>query len=247
MKIIGVIPARYQSSRLPGKPLADICGKPMIQWVYENTVKSGLFDRIYVATDDQRIFDCVKGFAGEPLMTSTTHRCGTDRLAECVDILSLTDEDIIFNIQGDEPLISTQALLDLYSAFEDKTVYMASLKKRIEKKDELMNPNVVKVITDINHDAIYFSRFCLPYERNGQSTKHFKHIGLYGYKVWFLKKFSKLPPTELEIAESLEQLRVIENGYKIRIRETNYQTIGVDTPEQLKQVEGVISKKKVCE
>ncbi len=237
MKIIAIIPSRYGATRFPGKPLALISGKPMIQWVYENVNKVEKLDGVYVATDDQRILGCVEGFGGKALMTSSTHTCGTDRLAECAEILKLDDDDIVLNIQGDEPLINSQMIMDLYSIFEDSNVYMGTLKKLIENEDELNNPNVVKVINDINGDAIYFSRFCLPYERDGEKKSHFKHIGVYGYKTWFLKKYSKMDKTELEKSESLEQLRVIENGLKIRVKETMYQTIGVDTPEQIELVE----------
>lgn len=243
MKTVAIIPARYGSSRFPGKPLARISGKPMIQRVYENVNKVKELDSIYVATDDQRIFDCVENFDGKALMTASTHICGTDRLAECVDILGLDNQDIVLNIQGDEPLINSQMILDLYSIFEDPDVYMGTLKKRIDQDNELDNPNVVKVITDINGNAIYFSRYCLPYERDGRKTIHFKHIGVYGYKVWFLKRYSKMEKSKLEMTESLEQLRVIENGLKIRVKETIYQTIGVDTPEQLQFLELELKKR----
>ena len=242
MKTIAIIPSRYGSSRFPGKPLALIAGKPMIQWVYENVSKAAFLDAVYVATDDQRIFDCVENFGGKALMTASTHTCGTDRLAECADILKLEDEDIVLNIQGDEPLINPQMVADLYSTFDDVSVYMGTLKKLIDEAEELQNPNVVKVITDVNEYAIYFSRYCLPYERDEKKTAHFKHIGAYGYKTWFLKKYSKMPKTSLEIAESLEQLRVIENGLKIKVKETRYQTIGVDTPEQIELVENELIK-----
>jgi 3-deoxy-manno-octulosonate cytidylyltransferase (CMP-KDO synthetase) len=240
MKTVAIIPSRYGSSRFPGKPLAVIAGKPMIQWVYENVSKASFLDAVYVATDDQRIFNCVEGFCGKALMTASTHTCGTDRLAECAEILKLADEDIVLNIQGDEPLINPQMVADLYSNFDDPEVYMGTLKKLIEDDDELNNPNVVKVINDVNDYAIYFSRYCLPYERDGKKSVHFKHVGAYGYKTWFLKKYSKMEKTSLEISESLEQLRVIENGMKIKVKETDYQTIGVDTPEQLIEVERLI-------
>ena len=244
MNAIAIIPSRYGSTRFPGKPLALISGKPMIQWVYENVSKAKFLDAIYVATDDQRIFDCVISFGGRALMTKATHACGTDRLTECVDILSLDDEDIVLNIQGDEPLIKPEMVYDLYSSFEDPSVYMGTLKTLVERDDELTNPNVVKVITDVNNDAIYFSRYCLPYEREGKRINHYKHIGAYAYKVRFLKKYSQMEKTELEISESLEQLRVIENGFKIRVIETVYQTIGVDTPEQIKQIEDEIGRRE---
>lgn len=242
MKVVAIIPSRYGSSRFPGKPLAMIAGKPMIQWVYENVSKAAFLDAVYVATDDQRIFDCVEGFGGRALMTSDKHTCGTDRLAECAEILKLEDEDIVLNIQGDEPLINPQMVADLYSNFEDVDVYMGTLKKLIKEDDELDNPNVVKVINDVNDYAIYFSRYCIPFERDGKKTNHYKHVGAYGYKTWFLKKYSKMEKTSLEISESLEQLRVVENGMKIKVKETEYQTIGVDTPEQIALVENQLTK-----
>ena len=238
MKTIVIIPARYGSTRFPGKPLALIKGKPMIQWVYENAKKCEKVDDVYVATDDSRIFECVEGFNGKALMTSDKHTCGTDRLAECAEILKLEDEDIILNIQGDEPTFRKEMIEDLESIFEDKDVYFGTLKVLIDSQEELDNPNVVKVIDDINNDAIYFSRFTLPYERDkNRKTNHYKHIGAYGYKKWFLMKYSKMEKSELELSESLEQLRAIENGYKIRVKETKYQTVGVDTPEQIEEVE----------
>lgn len=242
MKKIVIIPARYQSSRFPGKPLALINGKTMIQWVYENVKEVKALDEVYVATDDERIFNAVQTFGGKALMTSSAHTCGTDRLAECASILALKDEDIVLNIQGDEPLIKPQMVLDLLSTFDSEDVYMGTLKKLIDEDEELENPNVVKVITDTNDNAIYFSRYCLPYEREGKHVKHYKHIGAYGYKTWFLYKFSKMKKTSLEMAESLEQLRVIENGLKIKVKETIYQTIGVDTPEQIELVEQELRK-----
>lgn len=239
-KIIAIIPSRYGSTRFPGKPLADIKGKPMIQWVYENVSKVIALSDVFVATDDERIFNAVKEFDGKALMTSNEHTCGTDRLAECANILKLNSSDIVLNIQGDEPLIREEMIEDLISCFDSPDVYMGTLKKRIDNKEELENPNVVKVITDINDFAIYFSRFCLPYERGNQSSLHYKHIGAYGYTVEFLLKYSRMQKSKLEISESLEQLRVIENGYKIKVKETKYQTVGVDAPEQLKQVEMLI-------
>ena len=237
MKIIAMIPSRYGSVRFPGKPLALIKGKPMIQYVYENVKKVSVVDAVYVATDDRRISEAVHAFGGKALMTSSDHTCGTDRLAECVRILQLDEADLVLNIQGDEPLIRREMILDLISCFDDEDVYMGTLKKKITAADELDNPNVVKVISDKKDDAIYFSRYCLPYERDGKKETHYKHIGVYGYKVWFLTKLSRMKRTGLEAAESLEQLRVIENGYRIRVKETKCQSIGVDTPEQLEKVE----------
>ena len=244
MKTIAIIPARYNSTRFPGKPLALILGKPMIQWVYESVSQTNVLDDIIVATDDQRIIDCVDRFGGRAIMTRSTHECGSDRLAECVDLLNLEDEDIVLNIQGDEPLINPNMIVDLVSIFEDPSVYMGTLKKIIEKQEELDDPNVVKIITNVNQDAIYFSRYCIPFERNSIKTDHYKHIGVYGYKTWFLKKYSKMSRTRLEIAESLEQLRAIENGLKIRVKNTMYQTIGVDTPEQIGLVERELTERR---
>lgn len=243
MKIIAIIPSRYGSSRFPGKPLAKINGKPMIQHVYENVRKVEQIDEVYVATDDERIYSTVVEFGGKALMTSDKHTCGTDRLAECAQILKLQDDDLVLNIQGDEPLIRKEMILDLISCFEKNEVYMGTLKKKILEKEELDNPNVVKVISDINDYALYFSRFCIPYERDKFSSLHYKHIGVYGYKTWFLLKFSMMAKTPLEKSESLEQLRVLENGYKIKVKETEYQTVGVDTPEQLAQVEKILNNK----
>ncbi len=244
MKIIAIIPARYLSSRFPGKPLALIKNKTMIQWVYENVKAASFINDVYVATDDKRIFEKVKEFGGNSLMTRKDHTCGTDRIAECAKILKLSDEDIVLNIQGDEPLIKKEMIEDLVGCFEEETVYMATLKKRIINDKEIENNNVVKVITDIHDQAIYFSRYSLPYNRDGNSIVYYKHIGIYGYKVGFLNEFCKMKKTQLEIAESLEQLRVIENGYKIKVKETIYQTIGVDTPEQIKDVEKILEEEE---
>jgi len=237
MKIVAIIPARFSSSRFPGKPLALIAGKPMIQYVYERTCGARSVDEVFVATDDERIFDAVEMFGGKAIMTSSEHTCGTDRLAQSASILNLEDDDLVLNIQGDEPLIRPEMIEDLIACFDDPGVLMGTLKKRIEDVEELANPNVVKVITDVNDYAIYFSRFCLPYERDGKGGDHYKHIGVYGYRKKFLLKFSEMPKSSLEQAESLEQLRVIENGYKIKVRETKYNSKGVDTPEQLKDIE----------
>lgn len=244
MKIIVVIPARYSSSRFPGKPLAIINGKPMIQHVYERVCRSKRIDNLYVATDHNRIYDVVRSFGGNVIMTSAKHTCGTDRLAECSDILKLDEDDILINVQGDEPLIKINMIEDLIEAFSSDDVYMCTLKKKITLIEEMNNPNVVKVITDKNSNAIYFSRFCIPYSRDSSVVEYYKHIGIYGYKKWFLKKFSNMSKTILEKVESLEQLRVIENGFKIKVLETKYESIGVDTLEQLEIVRKISLKEK---
>lgn len=243
-KIIAIIPARYGSSRFPGKPLAKILDKPMIQWVYENTKKIDSIHEVYVATDDQRIYQTVEGFGGKAIMTSKNHECGVDRLVEAADILDLNMDDVVLNIQGDEPLIRSEMIDELITIFEDETVNMATLKIKIHSIEELENTNVVKVITDKNDNAIYFSRYCIPFERDTIDVNHYRHIGVYGYKRNFLSKYGKLERGTLEVAESLEQLRVIENGLKIRVKETLYETVGVDTPEQIKEVENRLLKEK---
>lgn len=237
-KIIAIIPARYSSSRFPGKPLAKIKNKPMIQWVYETVSKIDEIDKVYVATDDIRISECIESFNGNYIMTSDKHNSGSDRIAECAVKLGIHDDDIILNIQGDEPMIKEEMIKELINAFDDENVYMATLKKETSDENEVNDTNVVKVITDINNNAIYFSRSTIPNNRESiDSVKYFKHIGIYGYKKSFLIKFTKLKESNLELLEKLEQLRAIENGFKIRVLETQYQTIGVDLPEHIELVE----------
>ena len=238
-KIVSIIPARYQSSRFPGKPLAVILGKPMIQWVYERVSSVSEITEVYVATDDQRIYDAVLGFGGKAIMTGECS-CGSDRVYQACENL---DADIILNIQGDEPMIKTEMIRDLISAFNDPEVKMATLKKEITSESDINNPNIAKLITDENSNAIYFSRSTIPYNRDGRDDiKYYKHIGVYGYTKDFLKTFISLPQSSLENAEQLEQLRAIENGYKIRVIETQHQSIGVDLPEHIAIVEEEMKK-----
>lgn len=238
MDITAVIPARYASTRLPGKPLLDIAGKPMIQYVYERAQKAELVNRVIVATDDRRILDAVKGFGGEVIMTSEMHQSGTDRLAEVARTL---ESDIIVNVQGDEPLIEP-AMIDeaVRPLMDDISIVMGSLKVEIRDEAELNNPNVVKVVVDRNDFALYFSRFPIPYFRDASPlsllTGHFKHIGLYVYRRGFLLEYAGMPQTPLEEAEKLEQLRALENGYRIKVPTTRLQSIGVDTEEDLEKV-----------
>lgn len=242
-KVVAVIPARYASSRFPGKPLAKIHGKPMIQWVYERVKGVEDINDVYVATDDEIIFNTVKSFGGKIIMTSKEHKSGTDRISEAVHKIA-DDIDIVLNIQGDEPMIKKEMIKELIGAFEDNSVNMATLKKRIYEKEDIDNPNIAKVITDENNDAIYFSRSTIPYNRDGvENIKYFKHIGVYGYKKEFLMEFSNLKESKLEQLEQLEQLRVIENGYKIRVIETQNESIGVDLPEHIKKVESLLKLK----
>jgi 3-deoxy-manno-octulosonate cytidylyltransferase (CMP-KDO synthetase) len=237
MNIIGIIPARFASTRFPAKPLADIAGKSMIQRVYMQALGSGRFMKVLVATDDQRIFDHVTDFGGEVCMTSPDHVSGTDR---CYEALSLQKStyDYVINIQGDEPFISPVQIGQLASVLEDKTE-LATLMKKITDEEQLFNTNIVKVVSDSSGHALYFSRSPIPHVRNAEAkhwlskTAFYKHIGMYAYRTDVLKEITRLKPSVLEKAESLEQLRWLENGYKIKVAETEIETIGVDTPEDL--------------
>ncbi len=234
MKIVGIIPSRYASTRLAGKPLKDICGKTMVQRVYEQSERASNVDQVIVATDDQRIYDTVKSFGGDVVMTSKDHQTGTDRLAEAVKNI---DADIVVNIQGDEPLIDPQMIDQAVSPLiKDNSIRMSTLKKKINSQEEIASPHVVKVVTDKDNFALYFSRAAIPYPRNNTEIDYYKHIGLYVYRKEFLLEYAKMDSTSLEEQESLEQLRVLENGYKIKVVETEYQAIGVDTPEDLEKV-----------
>lgn len=242
MKITAVIPARFASTRFPGKALAEIGGKPMIQHVYERTSQAKLVSRVIVATDDQRIADAVRMIGGEAIMTSGSHETGTDRLAEVAHGL---DADIIVNVQGDEPLIYPDMIDQAIQPFlEDSELQMGTLKTRIKCLHDFLSPNVVKVVTDNLGNALYFSRSPLPFFRDKWKDLKdesfccgkllcYKHVGLYVYRRDFLLKFASMPPTFLEISEKLEQLRAVENGVRIRVIETEFESIGVDTPDDL--------------
>lgn len=233
-KTVTVIPARYQSSRFPGKPLAMIAGKAMIQRVYEQLGQAAGIDKIIVATDDERIYNAVGQFNGIAVMTGECS-CGTERVYEAVKDCTC---DIVINVQGDEPLIKPEMVEELITAFADDSVVMATLCKEITSDADVNNPNIVKVVRDKNEDALYFSRYPVPYNRDGRKdVKYFKHIGIYGYKKDFLKEYVQMKRTPLELAENLEQLRVLENGCKIRVIETQYDSIGVDTPEDIFKIE----------
>jgi 3-deoxy-manno-octulosonate cytidylyltransferase (CMP-KDO synthetase) len=233
-KILGVIPARFSSSRFPGKVLASLSSKPVLQHVYERASQARSLSSTIIATDDARVFEAARNFGAEVRITRADHSSGTDRVAE---IAAAEDAAIVVNIQGDEPLIDPAAIDAAVSPLEHYSdVVMATLKKEIENPREVTDPNVVKVVTDRQGDAIYFSRCPIPFARDGQPCRHFKHIGLYVYRRDFLLRYSALPVGPLEEAERLEQLRAIENGYKIRVVETGYESIGVDTPEDLERV-----------
>lgn len=233
-KIVAIIPARYHSSRFPGKPLVVIAGKPMIQRVYEQVKQVNDVDEIIVATDDERIYSAVLRFGGKAVMTGECS-CGTERVYEAVKDYSC---DIVVNIQGDEPLIKPEMINELIAVFEEDTVEMATLCKRITEIADINNPNIVKIVRDKDDNALYFSRHPIPYNRDVRNdVSYFKHIGIYGYKKEFLKKYIQTEKTSLEIAENLEQLRVLESGYKIRVRETVYDSIGVDIPEDILKID----------
>ena len=241
MKGIGIIPARYTSTRFPGKPLAEVNGKPMIRRVYEQAKKSGLLSGVYVATDDARILDAVLGFGGDAFMTSPDHPSGTDRCNEVVQLLAGQGirADAVVNVQGDEPYIHPEQIDLVASCFEDPGVEIATLVRKIASSDELFSPSVIKVTVDARGDALYFSRSPIPFIQQADHPHwidralHFKHIGIYGYRVEVLRSIAGLPPSSLEQAESLEQLRWLENGYRIRVRETSFESHAVDRPEDL--------------
>lgn len=243
MKFLGVIPARYGSSRFEGKPLELIHGKPMIEWVYKRSLKSDL-DKVVVATDHEGIKAAVESFGGEVIMTSKNHETGTDRIAEVAG--AYEDYDVIINIQGDEPLIEAHMINLLIEPFKsEKDLKMATLKHKMSNMDEVDNTNNVKVITDKNDYAIYFSRSPIPFPRKMDLDNYYKHVGIYGYKRDFVIEFASMPQTGLELSESLEQLRVLENGYKIKVIETKDKIIGVDTPEDLNNVIKYITDNKI--
>ncbi|MEZ5103420.1 MAG: 3-deoxy-manno-octulosonate cytidylyltransferase [Draconibacterium sp.] len=246
MKFIGIIPSRYESSRFPGKPLAMLGKKPMIQWVYENVEKA--IDHVWVATDDDRILNAVKSFGGNAIETLSTHQSGTDRCAEAARKLSTEiDFDIIINVQGDEPFIKAEQIEVLKSCF-NSDADIATLIKKIDSTEELFNQNRPKVVIDKQQNALYFSRSPIPFARGYEKEDWLKHhnfwahIGMYAYKADVLQKITKLEQGILEKTESLEQLRWLENGYKIKTAETNHQSIGIDTPEDLETALQLLNK-----
>ena len=240
--ITGIIPARYESTRFPGKPLVDIHGKSMLQRVYEQCLKSKL-DRLIVATDDERIVAHVNTFGGEVILTASTHKSGTDRIAEAVNQLNLQDDGIVVNIQGDEPFIQPEDINLLAACFENPTIQIATLVKKIDAIETLENPNNPKVVLNTNKEALYFSRAPMPhlkgFKKEDWLNHHvfFKHIGIYGFRSAILKEITQLPISLLEKKEGLEQLRWIENGYRIQTAETNSESIAVDCPEDLIRID----------
>lgn len=234
MKIVCVIPARYASTRLPGKPLADIAGKPMVVRTYERALLAKKPSEVIVAVDDERVLSAVQSAGGKAVMTAKNHPTGTDRLAEVAE--KFPDADVIINIQGDEPLIDPQIIDALAQVFVDnESLQMATVKTPMTE-EEKNKPGNVKVVTDKNEFALYFSRSLIPYPRENTGVTVYKHIGIYGYRRDFLLQYAKMQPTPLEQTESLEQLRALENGYKIKVITTDKHFVGVDTPEDLAEV-----------
>ena len=245
MKILGVIPARYASTRFNGKPLELICGKPMIEWVYKRSVKSKL-DNVVVATDDKRIYDAVLSFGGKAVMTRADHSNGTDRIIEVIKLEEYKNYEFVINIQGDEPIIDPESINILIDNYISEKAEIITLKEEIKDLNDKENPNVVKVITDFSDNALYFSRSPLPYMRNeDENFKYYRHVGIYGYTTDFLLKLENLKAGVLEHIESLEQLKFIENGHKIKVYETKSVIKGVDTKEDLIEVEKIILEKNI--
>ncbi|NVL90988.1 MAG: 3-deoxy-manno-octulosonate cytidylyltransferase [Desulfobacterales bacterium] len=242
MRIVAIIPCRYASTRLEGKPLMPILGKPMIQWVYEKAKQANILTDVVVATDDDRIYGCVEGFDGRALMTAATHRSGSDRAAEAAEMLGLKDEDIVINIQGDQPAFDQRCLSEVVSPLMDNPeLVMTTLIYKITDPAELEDPNHVKCVFDKEKFALYFSRSNIPFDRDGSASFDiFKHLGIYAYRKHFLERFASLPQGSLEAIEKLEHLRAMEHGYRIKVVETRYDSKEVDTPSDVEKVEIIL-------
>lgn len=244
MKTLAIIPARYKSSRFEGKPLALIEDKPMIMWVYDSVKMSRLFDEVYIATDDERIETVVSGYGANVKMTSEKISCGTERCKAVVESLEKEGKcfDIVVNIQGDEPLIQKEQINKVLEGFNDVKVDIVTLCKRIENSKDIEDENVVKVVFSKTNKALYFSRSVVPFNRDKVNADYYKHIGIYGYKTDVLKQICDLTQSSLEKTEKLEQLRWLENDYKIKVVQTHIDSIGVDTVEDLENVKRIINK-----
>ena len=240
MKFIGIIPARYASTRFPGKPLALLGGKPVIQHVYEKV--AAVLEAAYVATDDERIYDVVKSFGGQVVMTRTDHKSGTDRIEEAIEKIG-GEWDVVVNVQGDEPFVAKSQLDTICHCFDDPTTQIATLGKPFESMEAVQNPNSPKIVVDNMGFAMYFSRSVIPYVRGKEKSSwltHYpflKHLGIYAYRKNVLRQITQLPQSSLEIAESLEQLRWLQNGFKIKVGTTDVETVGIDTPQDLERAE----------
>jgi len=243
-KVVAIIPARYHSNRFEGKPLAPIMGKPMIQHVYERALSVPMLTRVAVATDDERIADCVRAFGGEVVMTSPDHVSGTDRLAEAAKIMDIAEQDVVVNIQGDQPMFPADVVKQVATPLlEDPALPMATLIYKIVRQEEINDPNHVKTVFDRNGKALYFSRSPIPFQRNPEepvAPTYYKHLGFYAYRKGFLVTFVGLPEGEWERFEKLEQLRALEYGYAIKVVLTQHDSIEVDTPKDLKRVEALM-------
>lgn len=247
-KVVAIIPARYHSNRFEGKPLALIAGKPMIQHVYERAAAVPLLSRVAVATDDERIGACVRSFGGEVVMTSPDHASGTDRLAEAATLLDIAEQDVVVNIQGDQPLFAAEVVAQVATPLlEDPALPMATLIYKIVRPEEITDPNHVKTVFDRHGRALYFSRSSIPFQRNPEepvAPTYYKHLGFYAYRKGFLLTFVGLPEGEWERFEKLEQLRALEYGYVIKVVLTKHDSIEVDTPKDLKRVEKILLTQK---
>jgi 3-deoxy-manno-octulosonate cytidylyltransferase (CMP-KDO synthetase) len=246
-KVIAIIPARFQSNRFPGKPLADLNGKPMIQHVVERARRVKLLSRVVVATDDERIGEAVAAFGGECVMTRPDHVSGTDRLAEAAEILAIAEEDVVINIQGDQPLFPAEIIEQVaLPLLEDPDLPMSTLIYKIVREAEIHDTNHVKTVFDRDNFALYFSRSSIPFQRNPdeEAPTYYKHLGFYGYRKGFLHAFVALPEGEWERFEKLEQLRALEHGYKIKVVLTEHDSIEVDTPEELTRVAAILNNEK---
>ena len=243
MKFIAIIPARYASTRFPGKPLAVLGGKTVIQRVYEQVSK--VLSEAYVATDDERIFTAVEAFGGKAIMTRTDHKSGTDRIQEAVEKIG-SDADVIINVQGDEPFIQPSQIETLMHLFNNPETQIGTLGKPFESIEAVENPNSPKIVTDVRGFALYFSRSIIPFIRGKEHQEWFgqypflKHLGIYAYRREVLAEVTQLPQSSLEKAESLEQLRWLQNGYRIRVGLTDVETVGIDTPEDLQKAEAFL-------
>lgn len=243
MKVIAMIPARYGATRFPAKLMQDLCGKPVIVHTYQRVKDTQLFDEVYVVTDDDRIEKAISEVGGRVIRSKKEHNSGSDRLAEASQDLPV---DIIVNVQGDEPFTNKENLekvIDIFAKDIDNTVDVASLMEVITESEEIANPNNVKVVVNRQNEALYFSRSVIPYQRADVGSPYYKHIGIYAYRKAALQRFTELPPSVLEETEKLEQLRYLENGYKIRLALTNIPTIGIDTPDDLEKARIRLSKK----
>jgi len=244
VRALAIIPARWGSTRFPGKPLALLAGRPLVQHVVEAAVRSRAFERVLVATDDERIAEAVERFGGQVERTSAAHASGTDRVAEVAARLPPEAPEVVVNLQGDEPLVAPEALRRLVGCFQDPEVEMATLVRPLLDRAERLSPHLVKAVLDARGDALYFSRADIPFDRDGGRALRFAHVGLYGYRRATLLRLSRLPPGALEQAESLEQLRALEHGIRIRCVRTEQASIGVDTPADLARAEAELAARK---